>query len=132
MEHGRRRSAAALPAVAAAGCAGAGGGVDDAEEQLGEHFLDPLTDAGITQHVQSTCRFGTPVDEVRHLQTDVRVQAPQQQVADVLSDAGVVVEPDSALRHAWQEGTQPGGRGSGPPFSGSGRYGWHGAISATP
>ncbi|WP_432504573.1 hypothetical protein [Kineococcus arenarius] len=110
---------------------GCGGEIHDAEDQLSEHFLDPLTSAGIAQTVESTCRYGTPVEAVWHLQATVQLQAAKQDVADVLADAGVVVEPDADLRFVWQEGTEPGG-GGGPrwPFSGKGHYGWHGSISA--
>ncbi|WP_432573593.1 hypothetical protein [Kineococcus sp. SYSU DK005] len=118
---------AALIALALAGC---GGAVDDAEEQLSEHFLDPLTQAGITQVVQSTCRFGTDVDAVWHLQAAIRLQAPKQQVADVLAGSDVFVEPEREPRPVWQEGTQPGaGGGGGLSWPGEGRYGWHGNIS---
>ena len=117
---------ATLIVLAVAGC---GGAVDDAEEQLSEHFLDPLTDAGITQVVESTCRFGTNVDEVWNLQVTVRLQAPKQEVADVLAGADVFVESDREPRPVWQDGTQPGG-GEGWNWPGGGHYGWHGGISA--
>ncbi|PPK98171.1 hypothetical protein CLV92_102324 [Kineococcus xinjiangensis] len=121
-----RTSGLVLLAVVAAGC---GGGVDDAEEQLAENFLDPLADAGITTVVEDTCRYGgMPVEGVWHLQTHIRLHAPKEEVIDALAEGGgVFIESDREPRPVWQEGTQPGGGGGWP---GEGRYGWHGSVSA--
>ena len=123
-----RTGAVVLLAGVLTGC---GGNVEDAEEQLSEHFLDPLTDAGLTAVVEETCRYGgRPVEEVWHLQTYIRVQAPKQDVVDALAEGGgVFVESEREPRPVWQEGTQPGARGGGGVF-GRGHHGWHGSVSA--
>ena len=73
-----------------AGC-GSGSDVHDLEAVLAEKYLDPLGDAGITVSVVRTCRFADAVDTPWHLSVELRVDAPEDRVADVLTDAGVVV-----------------------------------------
>ncbi|GAB7191165.1 hypothetical protein NUM3379_18720 [Kineococcus sp. NUM-3379] len=121
-------AASALVVIAVAGCGG-GGGVDDAEEQLSAHFLDPITGAGITAVVESACRSHfTDVDSVWHLETEIRLQAPKQDVIDALAEGGgVFIEDDREPRWVWQEGTQPGADGGG--LFGHGHHGWHGVVS---
>ena len=67
---------------------------------------------------------------VRHLQTRIRVQAPEQDVVDALAEGGgVFVESEREPRPVRQEGTQPGARGDGSVF-GRGSHGWHGSAGA--
>ncbi|GIM94203.1 hypothetical protein [Paractinoplanes toevensis] len=65
--------------------------VRDLEETLVATYLDPLEAAGIGTSVLRTCRFADPVDAPWHLLIEVRVDAPEDRVADVLTHEGVVV-----------------------------------------
>jgi hypothetical protein len=81
----------ALAAVALlAGCEQSAD-VGDLEATLAEHYLDPVTAAGMTPSVLSTCRFADPVDDPWHLRIEIRIDGPADRVADALVSKGVVV-----------------------------------------
>jgi hypothetical protein len=87
---GIRLVAASLLVGLASGCSPAED-VDGLEATFAQHYLDPLDAAGITASVTRTCRFDDPVDAPWHLSVQVAIDAPQERVAKVLTDADVVV-----------------------------------------
>ncbi|GIF18225.1 hypothetical protein BJ973_008812 [Actinoplanes tereljensis] len=87
---------AVLPLVIAlvTGCSSGKGlhaDVRDLEETLVATYLEPLNTAGIETSVVRTCRFADAVDAAWHLLIEVRVDAPEDRVADVLTHEKVVV-----------------------------------------
>jgi hypothetical protein len=65
--------------------------VRDMEETLVATYLEPLNAAGIATSVVRTCRFADSVEAAWHLSIEVRVDAAEDRVADVLTHEGVVV-----------------------------------------
>jgi hypothetical protein len=88
-----RLGGAFLAVLLAAGCGGSRD-VNDVEKMLVEHYLDPLDSAGITTSVESACRYAGPVAAPWHLSIELRLDAPQQRVADFLKSEGIVVVAD--------------------------------------
>jgi hypothetical protein len=73
-----------------AGC-GSGSDVHELEATFDAAYLAPLASAGMTTTVLRTCRFADPVDAPWHLLIDVRIDATEDRVADVLTRHDVVV-----------------------------------------
>jgi hypothetical protein len=113
------RFAAALSVVGlAAGC-GASRDVDDVETALVEHYIDPLAAAGITAKVEDTCRYAEhSAEEPWHLEVELRLDAPPQQVADVLESEGMVVSRDREPMLVQQ-------------IPGNPRDGWNGVLATS-
>ena len=82
--------------------------VHDLEATLAEHYLNPLSEAGITASVVRTCRFADPVDAPWHLWIELQVDAPEDRVADVLTGEGVVVVRDREPMIVQQVFNEPG------------------------
>ncbi|GAA1408318.1 hypothetical protein [Catellatospora coxensis] len=106
-----------LAAGLVAGC-GADRDVRAVEETLVEAYLDPLAAAGITAAVTDTCKYAGGTEEPWHLSVELRLAAPEAQVAEVLESEGMVVRRDREPMIVQQV---PGGP----------RDGWNGVLAAT-
>jgi hypothetical protein len=97
--------------------------VDRAESELSEHYLEPLTGAGMRYKVQRTCNIdGVPAPGKWHLEVELRVTTTVSELATTLENAGAVVVSDRDPMIVQQN---PGKPESG--WNGSVRAGEHGA-----
>jgi hypothetical protein len=111
-----RLAGAAIVVWLAAAC-NTGSDVADVEAALVDHYLDPLTEAGMTASVQSACRYAGPTDHPWHLDVALRLDAPPERVADVLEQEGMVVRRDRDPMIVQQIPGAPSG-------------GWNGSLEA--
>ncbi|MEU8075381.1 hypothetical protein AB0B31_08010 [Catellatospora citrea] len=140
MAGSRIRLGAVLLAVGLiAGC-GADRDVSEVEQKLVEGYLDPLAAAGITTAVTDTCKYEGGTKEPWHLSVELRLAAPEGQVADVLESEGMVVrrnrEPmvvqqvPGAPREGWNGVLASAADGSvlSLVFNNATHADWHGAV----
>lgn len=122
----RCRSALAASGVllllAVSACAGRGDAdLADVEQKLTERYLQPLAAAGLNVRTQDTCRLDLifppdPVWRAQHLQASYIVEAPVDEVADVLDEEGIRLVRDRDPMIVQQEPGDPQG-------------GWNGGLA---
>lgn len=120
MRAGRTILALALSALLSAGCGGSDElpDVEEVEATLQEHYVQPLSEAGITATVERTCRYSGPAEGPWILLTDLHLDAPAAEVLQALQDQGVQVRDQD----------QPVGVQQVP---GHPDEGWDGTVTAT-
>lgn len=112
-----RGAVLAVVALIAAGCATTA--VESVNAALAEHYLEPFDAAGISYTVVSTCHLERrAASESWHLEVQVRIDAEQREVADVLEAQGVVLRRDRDPMHVQQEPGEPD-------------QGWNGALESS-
>lgn len=86
-------AALASSALLAAGCGASTGFPDvvDVEATLHEHYLQPLSEAGITSTIERTCRYWGPDQGPWILVTDLHLDTPVADVVQTLRAHGVQV-----------------------------------------
>ena len=113
---GTRLGSVLLATGLLAGC-DTGTDVHNVEVLLAEHYLDPLTEAGLNPVVNSACRYEGPVDAPWHLSISLHLDADADRVAGVLLDEGMVVKRDRDPMIVQQVPDDPGA-------------GWNGGLRA--
>ena len=102
-------AAVALSALLSAGCGVSAGFPDvvDVEATLQEHYLQPLSDAGITSTIERTCRYSGPAEGPWILITDLHLDASVADVLQTLRAHGVQVRDQEVPASVQQIPGQP-------------------------
>jgi hypothetical protein len=116
VKHGSWSAALTAAALLAAGCTTTS--VESVNTALAEHYLEPFDSAGILYTVVSTCHLERRAGSAWHLEIQVRLDADQGEVADILEEQGVVLRRDRDPMVVQQQPGEPD-------------RGWNGALESS-